>query len=59
MLGEGGAKAALRSFVRTWTAEFAGKGIRANVISPGLIETPIVESQFGENAAAMKEQSAR
>jgi len=38
----GGTKAALRSFVRTWTAEFAGKGIRTNVISPGPIETPIL-----------------
>src|SRR6266446_6476981 len=28
-------KAALRSFVRTWTAELAGKGIRANMVSPG------------------------
>ena len=39
-------KAALRSFVRTWTAEFAARGIRANVISPGPIETPIIDSQF-------------
>jgi NAD(P)-dependent dehydrogenase (short-subunit alcohol dehydrogenase family) len=31
----GATKVALRSFVRTWTAEFAGKGIRANMISPG------------------------
>ena len=52
----GATKAALRSFVRTWTAEFASKGIRANVISPGPIDTPIVERQFGENAAAMKER---
>jgi NAD(P)-dependent dehydrogenase (short-subunit alcohol dehydrogenase family) len=51
-----GTKAALRSFVRTWTAEFAGKGIRANVISPGPIETPILQGQFGENTDAMKEQ---
>ena len=36
-------KAALRSFVRTWTAEFAGRNIRANVISPGPIETPIID----------------
>ncbi len=49
-------KAALRSFVRTWTAEFAGKGIRANVISPGPVETPILEGQFGENADAVKER---
>src|SRR5713226_7825812 len=34
-------KAALRSYVRTWTAEFARRGIRANVISPGPIETPM------------------
>lgn len=52
----GGTKAALRSFVRTWTAEFAAKGIRANVISPGPTDTPILESQFGPNTAAMKEQ---
>jgi NAD(P)-dependent dehydrogenase (short-subunit alcohol dehydrogenase family) len=32
-------KAALRSFVRTWTTRFASRGIRANVISPGPIET--------------------
>jgi NAD(P)-dependent dehydrogenase (short-subunit alcohol dehydrogenase family) len=49
-------KAALRSFVRTWTAEFAAKGIRTNVISPGPIETPILEGQFGENTGAMKER---
>ena len=37
-------KAVLRSFVRTWTAELAGKGIRANMVSPGPIETPLLES---------------
>lgn len=42
-------KAALRSFARTWTAEFAGKGIRTNMISPGPTETPILEGQFAEN----------
>ena len=52
----GATKAALRSFVRTWTAEFAGKGIRTNVISPGPIETPILKGQFGENTEAMKER---
>ena len=52
----GGTKAALRSFVRTWTAEFASKGIRANMISPGPVETPILEGQFGENTEAMREQ---
>jgi NAD(P)-dependent dehydrogenase (short-subunit alcohol dehydrogenase family) len=52
----GATKAALRSFVRTWTAEFAAKGIRANVISPGPVETPILEGQFGEQTDAMRER---
>jgi NAD(P)-dependent dehydrogenase (short-subunit alcohol dehydrogenase family) len=39
-------KAALRSFVRTWTAEFASRGIRSNMISPGPVETPIIDAQF-------------
>ena len=52
----GATKAGLRSFVRTWTAEFAGKGIRANMISPGPTETPIIEGQFGANTEAVKEQ---
>jgi NAD(P)-dependent dehydrogenase (short-subunit alcohol dehydrogenase family) len=37
-------KAALVSFVRTWTAELAGRGIRANVISPGPTETPMLHA---------------
>jgi NAD(P)-dependent dehydrogenase (short-subunit alcohol dehydrogenase family) len=45
-------KAALRSYVRTWTAEFAGRGIRANVISPGPIETHILDGQFSTKEAA-------
>src|SRR6202166_4093249 len=51
-------KAALRSYVRTWTAEFASRGIRANVISPGPIETPIIDKQFPtrEAADALREQ---
>jgi NAD(P)-dependent dehydrogenase (short-subunit alcohol dehydrogenase family) len=51
-------KAAIRSYVRTWTAEFAGRGIRANVISPGPIETPIFDGQFStkEAADALREQ---
>jgi NAD(P)-dependent dehydrogenase (short-subunit alcohol dehydrogenase family) len=52
----GATKAALRSFVRTWTAELAGKGIRANVISPGPVETPILKGQFDGKADAMKER---
>ncbi len=39
-------KAALRSFVRTWTTELKDRKIRANVISPGAVETPIIDGQF-------------
>ena len=35
-------KAAIRSFVRTWTLELKKRKIRANVISPGTIDTPIL-----------------
>jgi NAD(P)-dependent dehydrogenase (short-subunit alcohol dehydrogenase family) len=51
-------KAAVRSYVRTWTAEFGNRGIRANVISPGPIETPIIDRQFPtkERADAFREE---
>lgn len=39
------AKAALRSFVRTWAAEFKDNSIRANLLSPGPFPTAIMESQ--------------
>jgi NAD(P)-dependent dehydrogenase (short-subunit alcohol dehydrogenase family) len=35
-------KAALRSYVRTWTVELALRGIRVNVLSPGPTETPMM-----------------
>lgn len=38
-------KAALRSYVRTWAAEFKNRGIRANVLSPGVTDTPMLDSQ--------------
>jgi len=37
-------KAALRSFARTWAAEFKDRGIRVNTLSPGPIDTPIFET---------------
>ncbi|CAN7547315.1 SDR family NAD(P)-dependent oxidoreductase [Caballeronia sp. LjRoot31] len=37
-------KAAVRSFVRTWTAELKSRGIRVNAISPGPIDTPILDT---------------
>ena len=44
-------KAAVRSFARTWTADLKTRGIRVNVISPGPIDTPILN-----NAVATKEE---
>lgn len=38
-------KAANRSYARTWAAEFKERGIRANTLSPGLTDTPILDSQ--------------
>ena len=38
-------KASVRSFVRTWTAELKDRGIRVNAISPGAIDTPIIDAQ--------------
>jgi NAD(P)-dependent dehydrogenase (short-subunit alcohol dehydrogenase family) len=38
-------KAALRSYARTWAAEFKDRGIRVNMLSPGVTDTPILDSQ--------------
>jgi NAD(P)-dependent dehydrogenase (short-subunit alcohol dehydrogenase family) len=38
-------KAAVRSFVRTWTAELIERGIRVNTLSPGPFDTPIMDLQ--------------
>lgn len=38
-------KAALRSYSRTWAAEFKGRGIRVNLLSPGVTDTPILDAQ--------------
>lgn len=39
----GATKAAVRSLARMWAAEFSARKIRFNVVSPGLIETNIIE----------------
>jgi NAD(P)-dependent dehydrogenase (short-subunit alcohol dehydrogenase family) len=50
-------KAALRSYARTWAAEFSGSGIRANTLSPGVVDTPMLDSQAStpEEADAIRE----
>lgn len=45
-------KAALRSFARSWATELKDRGIRVNTISPGMIETPIVDILFSDKEEA-------
>ncbi|MFI5747005.1 SDR family NAD(P)-dependent oxidoreductase [Streptomyces sp. NPDC051644] len=45
-------KAALRSYARTWTKELKDRGIRVNVLSPGPIDTPIMDSQADSKEGA-------
>jgi len=45
-------KAAIRSFVRTWTVELKDRGIRVNSLSPGPVDTPMIEGQFATQAQA-------
>jgi len=53
-------KAAIRSFARTWTNDLRERRIRVNAISPGHIDTPILESlQQGEALTQMKEEFKR
>jgi NAD(P)-dependent dehydrogenase (short-subunit alcohol dehydrogenase family) len=53
-------KAALRSYSRTWAAEFKDSGIRANTLSPGVVDTPMLDSQAStpKDAAAIRESYA-
>ncbi|MFD6098105.1 SDR family NAD(P)-dependent oxidoreductase [Nocardiopsis flavescens] len=53
-------KAAVRSFARTWSTELKGRGIRVNVVSPGMIDTPGNTAVLGgeENMRAAKENAA-
>jgi NAD(P)-dependent dehydrogenase (short-subunit alcohol dehydrogenase family) len=51
-------KAAVRSLARTLSAELAPRGVRVNVISPGLIETPIY-GKLGMPSEMVKEWAAQ
>jgi NAD(P)-dependent dehydrogenase (short-subunit alcohol dehydrogenase family) len=43
-------KAAVRTFARNFSSEFASRGFRVNVVSPGSIETPIRRRSTGDLA---------
>ena len=45
-------KAALRSFTRSLAADLKDRRIRVNNLSPGLIETPIIDGQFATKEEA-------
>ena len=48
-------KAAVRSVARTWTSDLKQRQIRVNVISPGPIETPILD-EVAKNANLQADQ---
>ncbi len=55
-------KAGVRALGRNAAAELVGRGVRVNVISPGPVETPIIERTAGlpkEAVPAMREQMIR
>lgn len=53
-------KAAVRSFARTWANELRERHIRVNALSPGHIDTPIMESlQQGDALIHMKREFAK
>ncbi|MBZ4334932.1 SDR family NAD(P)-dependent oxidoreductase [Corallococcus sp. AS-1-12] len=43
-------KAAIRALARTWTTDLKSRGIRVNVVSPGVIETPAMQTYLQRNA---------
>ncbi len=54
-------KAAVRSFARTFSTDLRDRKIRVNTLSPGPIDTPIIDGQFRteEEAAGGREYMAR
>lgn len=45
-------KAAIRSFARTWTSDLKSRGIRVNVVSPGMVQTPAMQAYLEANVGA-------
>ncbi|TFV56604.1 SDR family oxidoreductase [Mycobacterium sp. PS03-16] len=46
-------KAAIRSLARSWAAELVDRGIRVNVVAPGLTETPGLAGLFSDSDDAL------
>ena len=45
-------KAAIRSLARTWTTDLKSLGIRVNVVSPGMVLTPAMQTYLQNNEGA-------
>ena len=56
-------KAGLNQFTRALAIQYAARGIRANAVMPGLIDTPLIYSQiagsYGDQAAMVASRHAR
>ena len=52
-------KAAVRSFARTWLLELKDRNIRVNVLSPGTIDTPLLDGFGSEGKEALRSQIPR
>ena len=52
-------KAAVRSFARTWLVDLKDRNIRVNVLSPGTIDTPLLEGFGSEGKEALRSQIPR
>lgn len=48
----GASKATVKSYVKSWAADLKGRNIRANSVSPGIIDTTILDGQFASKEAA-------
>jgi NAD(P)-dependent dehydrogenase (short-subunit alcohol dehydrogenase family) len=51
-------KAAMRSFARTWAADLKERNIRVTVVSPGPVDTPILDVAFKDAADALRADMA-
>ncbi len=48
-------KAAMRSFARSWASDLRSRRIRVNSLSPGPIETPILDVVYGDKSKDARE----
>ena len=52
-------KAALRSFARSWSADLKDRKIRVNLVSPGMIDTPILKNSVRLNDEQIDEMKVQ